>query len=127
MAGILIGIFLGFSCAVVQAEQLNFRFINPRFGGSPLNYAWLLESASIQNDNEVDLLDEFEDNLNRSILNTLASQIVRSAFGDFGDELQPGNYSIGKYNINVSTGSNIQVDIVDQTNGSSTSVSVPYY
>lgn len=110
------------------AGELVYRPVNPAFGGNPYNYSWMLESATIQNQNEADPLEDFEDNLNRRILNTLASRIVDSAFGGYGDELRGGHYQFGSYNIDISTeDGGISVDIYDQGNGSSTSVSVPYY
>lgn len=120
---------VGLSFVYAYAEELSFSFINPAFGGNPYNYSWLLESANVQNEYEEDPLEEFEDTLNRRILNTLASRIVDSAFGSYGDDLQGGSYQFGDYQINISTGggAGITVDIYDQSSGSSTTVSVPYY
>lgn len=121
------GIFLCLCFGQVLAEQLTFRFINPAFGGHPSNYGWLLESANIQNEYEEDLLEDFEKNLNKSVLNALSRHIVNSAFGGYDEDLQAGQYQFGDYSIDISTGDGITVEIFDQGNGSSTTVTVPYY
>lgn len=110
------------------AGELVYTPINPAFGGNPYNYSWLLESATVQNQYEEDPLEDFENTLNRRILNTLASRIVDAAFGGYGDDLEGGAYQFGDYNINISTADGgITVDIYDQGSGSTTTVSVPYY
>lgn len=129
--------FLGLFCVCffsgglgtqLSAGELVYTPINPAFGGNPYNYSWLLDSADIQNQHEEDPLEDFEDDLNSRILSTLASRIVSSAFGSYGDELQGGQYQFGNYDIIISTeGGGINVDIYDQGSGTSTSVSVPYY
>ncbi len=125
---ILSGLLLFFLPALATGGELVYKPINPAFGGNPYNYSWLLESATIQNEYEEDPLEDFENTLNRRILNTLASRIVDAAFGGYGDDLQGGSYQFGDYNINISTADGgISVDIYDQGNGSSTTVSVPYY
>lgn len=119
----------GFGQYQAWAGELTYHPINPAFGGNPYNYSWLLESANAQNEyKDKDPLEDFENTLNKRILSTLASRIVDEAFGEYGDDLQSGEYQFGSYSITISTeGGGIYVDIFDQGNGSSTSVSVPYY
>lgn len=125
---LLICAFCGGIGSQLNAGELVYTPINPAFGGNPYNYSWLLDSADIQNQHEEDPLEDFEDDLNSRILSTLASRIVSSAFGSYGDDLQGGQYQFGDYDITISTeGGGINVDIIDQGTGSSTSVSVPYY
>ena len=122
------GLLLLFLSGTAHAGELVYKPINPAFGGNPYNYSWLLESATIQSQYDEDPLDDFNDTLNRRILNTLASRIVDAAFGSYGDDLQQGSYQFGDYNINISTaGGGITVDIYDMGSGGSTTVSVPYY
>jgi len=111
------------------AGELIYRPINPAFGGNPYNSSWLMESANAQNEfKDKDPLEDFEDTLKKRILTTLAGRIVDAAFGKYGDALEAGEYQFGDYNISISTeGGGINVDILDQGNGATTTVSVPYY
>jgi curli production assembly/transport component CsgF len=118
-----------FGASQATAGDLVYRPINPAFGGNPYNYSWLMDSAKAQNEyKDTDPLEEFDDTLKRRILNTLATRLVDAAFGGYGDDLQSGQYQIGDYSITIATeGSGISVAISDQSTGSSTTVSVPYY
>lgn len=119
-----------------QAQDFVYQSKNPAFGGNYLNYSWMLNSAQAQNkikDPEAstggfsrDPLNNFQENLNRQILNQLSQQIIRQQFGEQG--LQPGEYQLGSYNVNVSEGGNgIQITIYDSSTGGTTTVVVPYY
>lgn len=111
------------------ASELKFQFINPSFGGSPLNGSYLLGSASAQNDftedKDVDLLADFEEQLTRRILSDVSRKITQDAFGV--DDLQAGVYEIGDFIIDVDSGggSGVMVEILDTSTGSSTVVEVP--
>ena len=110
---------------------------NPAFGGSYLNYSWLLSSAQAQNgfteeqDDfgsrfDRDPLEDFQQTLNRQILSQITRQITNDQFGEAG--LQEGQYEIGNYQIDVAPGANdIQITILDTSTGSQTTVSVPYF
>ena len=125
----LVAVCFGCSQWHALAGELTYHPINPAFGGNPSNYSWLLQSATTQNEyTKTDPLADFETNLKKQVLSTLASRIVSAAFGGYGDPLLAGQYQIGAYNITISTaGDGITVDILDKGNGASTSVSVPYY
>ena len=109
---------------------------NPAFGGSYLNYSWLLSSAQAQNsftDQQDDFssrfdrdpLEDFQQTLNRQILSQLTRQLTNDQFGEGG--LQEGQYQIGNYQIDVAPGADaIQITILDTSSGSQTTVSVPY-
>lgn len=125
-AAVLCGFFLSIMPFQAHSGELVYQPINPAFGGSPANYSWLLESAQIQSTYEEDPMDNFEKNLNSRILSTLASRIVQSAFGAYGDDLQAGVYQFGDYIITITTDGGITVDIYDDGSGSTTTVSVPY-
>ncbi|MDD4968614.1 MAG: curli assembly protein CsgF [Paludibacter sp.] len=111
---------------------------NPAFGGNPYNYSWLMSSAQAQNDIKettttssyagysTDPLKDFAESLNRQILSQLSRQIVAKQFGE--DALSAGTYVLGDYQIDIgnqSTGLNIT--ILDNKTGTSTTVSVPYF
>ncbi|MFB9864248.1 curli production assembly/transport component CsgF [Rufibacter immobilis] len=124
--------------ADLQAQDFVYEPRNPAFGGYYFNYQWLQSSAQSQDKLKdpnattgntganQDPLKQFEDNLNRQILNQLSRQLVSSQFGDEG--LEPGSYNIGNYQINVSEGAGgVSIVIVDQNSGSQTTVTIPYF
>lgn len=128
---------LAFFTQQAHAQDFVYQPKNPAFGGSYLNYSWMLNSAQAQNtykDPEASSssslsrnpMDNFEENLNRQILNQLSQQIIRQQFGEQG--LQPGEYQLGSYNVNVrESGEGIEVTIYDSSTGGTTTVVVPYY
>lgn len=128
---------LAFFAQQAQAQDFVYTPQNPAFGGNYLNYQWMLSSAQAQNTLEDpdasssggfsnDPMDNFQQNLNRQILNQLSQQIIRQQFGEQG--LQPGEYQLGSYNVNVSEGGNgIEISIYDTSTGGTTTVVVPYY
>lgn len=119
----------------LKAQDMVYQPKNPAFGGSYLNYSWLLSSAQSQNgfkDPEQtsglnrDPLKDFEANLNRQILNQLSRRIVESQFGEEG--LEDGEYTLGSYKINVgSDDGGVNINIFDNDTGNTTEVIVPYY
>ncbi|MBB6612492.1 curli assembly protein CsgF [Pontibacter sp. Tf4] len=118
-----------------SAQDFVYQARNPAFGGDTFNYQWLQSSAQSQDKLkdpdattmlERNALQDFKDNLNRQILNQLSRQFVVSQFGE--DSLQPGSYTIGDYQIEVTEGgSGINIQITDTMTGDRTTVTVPYY
>ena len=111
---------------------------NPAFGGNPYNYSWLLSSAQAQNDiktasttnpysnSSMDPLTNFTTSLNQQILSELSRQIVAKQFGE--NALTAGTYTLGNYQINISNqSSGLNITILDNSTGTSTTVSVPYF
>lgn len=127
--------FLPFFSSEVKAQDFVYEPKNPAFGGSYLNYSWLLNSAQSQNKLEDptqtnaygrDALTDFEESLNRQILNQLSRKIVENQFGE--DGLQDGQYILGNYQINIgSDESGVNININDTGTGNSTTVVVPYF
>lgn len=119
----------------VKAQDFVYEPKNPAFGGSYLNYSWLLSSAQSQNKIEDpaqtnaygrDALTDFEESLNRQILNQLSRKIVENQFGENG--LQDGQYILGNYQINIgSDDGGVNININDTSTGNSTTVVVPYF
>jgi len=121
----------------VHAQNFVYQPTNPAFGGSYLNYNWMLSSAQAQNGFkgvdgnfesrfDRDPLQDFEQSLNRQILSRLSRQLIDDQFGEAG--LQEGQYEIGSYQIDVSPGDvGIQIKILDTSSGGETVVSVPYF
>ena len=111
---------------------------NPAFGGNPYNYSWLLSSAQAQNELKTtstssasssyntDPLQSFTESLNQQILSQLSRQIVAKQFGE--NALSAGTYVLGDYQIDITNQSaGLNISILDNKSGSSTTVTVPYF
>ncbi len=119
----------------LTSESQNFVYqpVNPAFGGSYLNYSWLLQSANAQNTHEEksetsryerDPLADFESSMNRQILSQLSRDLMRNYFGE---GLTEGQYTVGDYEIEVAPGAEgLEVVIFDVSTGDKTTVTVPY-
>jgi len=119
----------------VAAQQLVYQPRNPAFGGNPLNYSGLLGAAQAQNDYEDerssllarDPLADFESNLQRQILNSLAREIITSRFGDI-DLSQAGTYNFGDFTIEITPGiDGISIRIFNLLTGDESVVTVPSF
>ncbi|MFJ7438359.1 curli assembly protein CsgF [Methylorubrum thiocyanatum] len=131
------------SAGAAAAGNLIYQPVNPAFGGSPLNGAWLQSEASAQNipqarqQRETQLfstnssLSRFSDlspsqifaqQLQSQLYSSLANQITRAIFGE--NAQQSGTFSFQGTTINFERiGPNVRVTINDgQTN---TEVVVP--
>lgn len=132
-----LSLLLAGGVVVAHAQDFTYQPQNPAFGGSYLNYSWMLSSAQAQNgftgeENSLDSrfdrdpLNDFEQSLNRQILSRITRELVGDQFGEEG--LAEGQYEIGNYQIDVSPGGEgIEINILDTTTGSQTTVSVPYF
>jgi curli production assembly/transport component CsgF len=111
---------------------------NPAFGGNPYNYSWLMSSAQAQNELKTtssssasssynsDPLQSFTESLNQQILSQLSRQIVAKQFGE--NALSAGTYVLGDYQIDITNQSaGLNISILDNKSGSSTTVTVPYF
>lgn len=129
--------FLSLLGLETKAQDFVFTFVNPAFGGNPYNYSWLLESADKQNkyDDEEeeeeesslfgDPLEEFQSDLGRSIVSSLSDRINTSVLGE-NQDLSPGSYEVGNYNIRITEKSNgLNISITDQLTGNSTNMFIP--
>jgi curli production assembly/transport component CsgF len=137
MKKLLGAIFLLFAAFQVSSLAQDFVYtpINPAFGGNPYNYSWLLGQAEAQNFfkeetvdpyAEEDPLANFQEDLNRQVLNEITREMYQNQFGE--DGLTEGFYQFGSYEIDVSPISEgMQVRIIDIYTGSETTVIVPYY
>lgn len=118
------------------AQDFVYQPVNPAFGGNPYNYQWLLNSANAQNkitekqDDSYsywdDPLKDFENTLNRQILNHLSQQIIGDQFGQ--GTLEQGKYEIGNYQIEITDGyDGINISIFDSSTGGQTSITIPFF
>ncbi len=126
---------LGFAWAAApaSAQQLTYQPKNPAFGGSPLNYGWLVQSATLQNsfqeDNSNrfrrDPLADFQQSLQRQILNQLSRELITNRFGDL-DLTQPGTFNFGDFQLEVIPGlDGISIRIFNLLTGEETTVTIP--
>ena len=126
-----------FVAGKTYSQDFTYQPKNPAFGGNPYNYSWLMSSAQAQNDIKetsssayssysTDPLKDFSESLNRQILSQLSRQIVAKQFGE--DALSAGTYVLGDYQIEVGDQADgLSITILDNKNGSQTTVSVPYF
>ncbi|MDP4240660.1 MAG: curli assembly protein CsgF [Bacteroidota bacterium] len=127
-----------FATGKTYGQQFVYTPKNPAFGGNPYNYSWLMSSAQAQNDikttaatnpyssTTTNPLTNFTASLNQQILSELSRQIVAKQFGE--NALAAGTYILGNYQINISNqSSGLNITILDNSSGSSTTVSVPYF
>lgn len=108
---------------------------NPAFGGSPINYSWLLNSANSQNlykgdrsfGFDRDPLDNFQRSLQRQILRELTDNILQKRFGDV-KLTESGSYSFGNFNIEVVPGPDgINIIIQNLGSGEQTTITIPNF
>jgi len=116
-----------------RAQDLVYHPTNPAFGGSPLNYQWLMSSASKQNPYQQsssygynsDPMANFQQSLQRQILSELTRKIVTQKFGNI-DLTQKSQFNFGEFSINVVPGSNgIDINIFNTLSGEQTSITIP--
>ena len=121
------------------ATEINYRPVNPSFGGDPANGPVLLNSANAQNkktdptatigssgaSSAQTPLQQFNDTLQRSILSRIASSVSGGLFNASG-ALIPGTVDTANFRITVTDvgGGVLQITTVDKSNGQSTSFQV---
>lgn len=94
-----------------HATELIYVPVNPSFGGNPLNGTFLLNSALAQDDledpnndrllDQTSDLEQFNETLQRSVLNRVAASVTASIIGPDG-ALQPGVIQTANFVIEVS-------------------------
>ncbi len=134
------GVFLTFlllGSRPVLAQQLIYTPINPNFGGSSFNGAWMQSEAQAEKRFSApgsstsglygtNPLQDFQSTLDNAILSELSQKIVSQVFGE--NALTPGHYQFGNYMVDINPSNDgIHINIQDVLGGGSTSVIVPYY
>ena len=126
---------LMFSAPGAFAQQLVYQPLNPAFGGSYLNYSWMLSSAQAQNDFEADQssrffrdpLQDFQQSLQRQILNQLSRELIGNRFGGL-DLTQPGTFELGDFNIEIVPGvDGVVIRVFNLLTGDETVVTIPNF
>lgn len=116
-----------------EASDLRHQFTNPNFGGPSFNAQPLLNSAVLQNDfanaqdDAATALEDFQNRLDRALLNRLSREIVSKAFGEDSD-LTAGTFSSGSFEIEITEDlDGVTIGVVDSVTGDSTTVEVPFF
>ena len=128
-----LALLLGLAAAPA-AQQLVYQPTNPAFGGSPLNYSWMLSSAQAQNDFQDQSaasrfnrspLSDFNNTLQRQILNQLSRELITTRFGDL-DLSEPGTFDFGDFTLEVVPGiDGVTIRIFNILTGEETTVTIP--
>jgi len=115
-----------FVTGVCNASELQFRFINPSFGGNPSNSAHLLGLAGPQNqfqpkNEQKSPIEEFNDRLQRSLLGRITTAVTKDIVDEDGN-IQPGSFETLDYTINVVDLGNgkISIETIDKVTGEKT-------
>jgi curli production assembly/transport component CsgF len=123
---------------MVHATELVYTPVNPAFGGNPNNGPVLLNTAQAQNDKKdpesrngyggytpPSPLQQFNDTLQRSILNQVASAATSRIMGP-GGQLVQGTVDTGNFRISIIDmgGGMLQITTTDKTTGAMTSFQV---
>jgi curli production assembly/transport component CsgF len=119
--------------------EIMFQPVNPSFGGSPLNGPGLLSSAQATNKHlgpstgglggssifNQSPLQQFNDTLERSVLNQLASSATSKIVGRDG-KLEPGTVETGNFRISIVDigGGNLRITTTDKVTGAATAFEV---
>lgn len=120
----------------VGASELKFEFVNPAFGGNPLNSTFLLQTAQMQNSfkeetkfpfQEQSLIDRFVNSFTNQLLYRMSDYVLDQIFGADGvPSDQPQRYQIGSFIIEYDpTGGTYKFTITDLSTGQSTTIEVP--
>lgn len=131
----LLALALYLPLATAQASELVYTPVNPTFGGNALNGAALLSAAQAQNDTkdpatavakqntQQSALGQFNDMLERAVLNRLASAAVGGVVTNKG-ELIPGTVHTENFTIEIIDlgGGMMRMVTTDALTGASTSV-----
>lgn len=118
------------------AQDLVYKPVSPTFGGDALNYNGLISMANAQNGftdpNLVDPfnrdpLEDFNESLQRQILNQLSRELIGGQLGD--NFLSEGGVTqVGNFQVNVSEGlEGLSVILTDLNNGGTTQLTIPFF
>jgi len=130
---LLAAALLWLSAAPATGQDLVYRPTNPAFGGSPINYQWLLNSANAQNAFDDagrstfhrNPLDDFEQGLQRQILGQLSRELIRERFGEL-DLTKEGRFDLGDFVVEVTPGlDGVEIRVTNILSGDESVVTIP--
>ena len=134
--GLLLGLLLlPMGSTPALGQDLVYQPTNPAFGGSSVNYSWLLNSANNQNPYgggqdfgfRDDPLQNFERQLQRRILDQISRQVIEERFGEI-DLTQEGSFDFERFSVDVTPGpSGINIRVFNKQTGESTNIEIPRF
>jgi len=132
---------------LAESTEMDHHFINPNFGGNPLNGPNLLNEANAQNFFKAPTttsatsstastaksvsqgaLNSFKTQLESMVLNKLALEITNQLFPSNGgtNSVQTGTYNFGDYVVTISNATGgLNVNVSDVVAGTSTNITIP--
>lgn len=129
---IFLGIVALFSQPVTATELVH-RFVNPNFGGNPLNGNFLMSQAGDQNNTKdsvspttpANALKDFTDRLKSSVLSGLARSASNKLVDENGNIIPNNTLTIGDFSVSVGDEVNGAVTINVSDGISSTQLTIP--
>ncbi len=123
------------ACGSVQAQQFVYQPENPAFGGAAVNYQWMLSSAQAQQRADEntsgftrDPVEDFQQSLQRQVLNQLSRELIQSRFGEGLDLDREGHYALGGFTIDVAPGlDGVEIRILNTATGAESTVTIPNF
>ena len=118
-----------------RAQQFVYEPMNPAFGGSYLNYSWMLQSAEAQKDpeeSEIDRfarnpLDDFQQSLQRQILSQLSRELILNRFRNL-DLTREGRFDLGDYVVEITPGlDGLSIRVIDVLSGDESLITIPSF
>jgi curli production assembly/transport component CsgF len=118
-----------------SAQKFVYEPKNPAFGGSYLNYSWLLQSAEAQKDFESATVDrfardpfqDFQQNMQRQILSQLSRELIYNRFRDL-DMTKEGRFDLGDYIVEINPGlDGLSIRVFNMLTGDESVISIPNY
>lgn len=135
IGGGLLLLLLGGARPVV-AQDLVYEPTNPAFGGTYANYNWLMKSADNQNPYSGgdgfssfrdDPLQNFEQQLQRQVLDQISRQVIEDRFGDI-DLSEEGTFDFERFQVDVTPGpSGVNIRVFNKQTGESTTIDIPRF
>lgn len=138
-------LFIACVAGTASAAELTHQFVNPSFGGNPINGNYLLSNATAQNSHKAhpkpstttggttptkpNSGQQFSEQLDRLVMTALANRLVNKAFGVDSSSL-PNSSTIdtGLNTVTVEdTGGGTRVTIVDNKTGGRSVITIPNY
>ena len=119
-----------------EAQQFVYEPKNPAFGGNPMNYSWMMNSANAQNQHEAtrdprltrDPIQDFQASLQRQVLSQLTRDIARRQLGLTDEEFQESRFEFGEFTIEIIPGvDGVQLLIFNILTGDETSITIPNF
>lgn len=135
-ASLLAALLLFLPASEAQGQDLVYQPTNPAFGGSAVNYSWLLNSANQQNPYDGgrdfssfrdDPLQNFEQRLQRQVLDQLSRELIQDRFGEV-DLTQEGTFDFQQFRVEVRPGpGGISLQIFNKQTGETSTVEIPRF